>query len=1366
MLRAAISCWLLVASASAAGSYVITAPQTAQRGSDFVVTVLILNATNVRVVATLQEQTFIDGVKVTPIVNASGTFSSGRPGRLVLADPNGNKIKVESNVTSESSVIEDSLQLSDQPVFGTWTIELNLQEVKEITSQTFEVSQYELPTFEVIVETQPYALIGDELLTGKVTAKYTFGQLVQGFVELQVGPNRGPDTCGNVPRSTQIGFEINGNASFSIPREDINQVVPLFDGAEVRITAFVKEEATGVRLNGSTVVTFRQSRYQVKFTDNTANVFKPGLQYNAFIQVTTPDNKPPTDTNITLSVYTSVDYQQTVPDQALYNVAQFSGTYGLPGQNITVPPSGLVSVNITIPSNATRINIKATVNSVQATKTVEKMYSPSNNYIQLSLDDTNIKAGTTVTVRVTATEPIDKLYYKVLARGSEAVSGVVKAKGRSSLSFPLAVSTAFAPTSYLLVYYTRGLEEIVADNLAFLVDGLFNNTVTVAFNKNETQPNQEVVLLATASPGSNIYILAVDKSVQLVKTGNDITREKVSTAVKQFSDGQSPTDPEFPLSSSATYVRDVFAIAQQQLITDVETPFPQQFRYQYARSDWGAPQPLVANMDAVYFSAPAPPSRLLFKQSELKEVDRVRQYFPEVWAWSALLSCDNGTASFAVTTPDSITSWSANAFATHPTAGLGVAAYPANLTVFKPFFVTYTLPTEVVRGEQLVLRPVVFNFLGRDLEVVVVTLTASSKFQSVEVRRDGSQRLLTGDQVQRIRVNSGDQGVANFPIVFNEIGVVEIEIKAQSSSAADGIRRFIVVKSEGAPVRFNYPQFINLNGETYSNSTVFSLPPSAVNGSDRARIKATGDVIGFSLNSLVSLVELPTGCGEQSMVKTAPNLYIAQYLQTTGQFTGQWRAEIIKYLEAGYQRQLSYQRVDGGFSAFGNSDQTGSTWLTAYVVRVFVDVRTFVYVDPTFLLKGTDWLVDRQNLDGSFNEFGKLLDTSIQGAGTGSALTSFVLLALLKMQSLARTDCVVDFDCPRVSRWGNATSNAIRNLERLVDSNSITDQFSLALASYALAEANSSRAVTVFGRLEALARNEGGLRFWADNSTVAPGQTSQFDIWRPPRVQSRPINVLISGYAVLTYVALNRIQDALPSVLWLTTQRNPSGGFVSSQDTSVALQALAAYATETTDADTNINIKVSNGATALAEFNITSQNALQQQIRELSRAPSRADVVATGTGLVFLEVVILFNTNKPLSTPSFEVSTVLIDDNLNSFNLLICTRWLWSRESGMVVQTISVPSGFSPDMESLGNIAGLRRTERRGNTVNVYFDRIGTTSVCYSIRMTRTDKVVKIRENYIITSAYYNPSDQTVSFWQPERLAKSTACEVCLECCP
>jgi len=35
----------------------------------------------------------------------------------------------------------------------------------------------------------------------------------------------------------------------------------------------------------------------------------------------------------------------------------------------------------------------------------------------------------------------------------------------------------------------------------------------------------------------------------------------------------------------------------------------------------------------------------------------------------------------------------------------------------------------------------------------------------------------------------------------------------------------------------------------------------------------------------------------------------------------------------GYQRELTYQRSDGSFSAFGNSDPAGSIWL---VVLVFL----------------------------------------------------------------------------------------------------------------------------------------------------------------------------------------------------------------------------------------------------------------------------------------------------------------------------------------------------------------------------------------------------------------------------------------------
>lgn len=63
--------------------------------------------------------------------------------------------------------------------------------------------------------------------------------------------------------------------------------------------------------------------------------------------------------------------------------------------------------------------------------------------------------------------------------------------------------------------------------------------------------------------------------------------------------------------------------------------------------------------------------------------------------------------------------------------------------------------------------------------------------------------------------------------------------------------------------------------------------------------------------------------------------------------------------------------------------------------------------------------------------------------------------------------------CWRDSRWANATANSLKNLEDLVDSNSINDQFSLAVVSYALTQANSSRADIALAKLEKYSRKEG-----------------------------------------------------------------------------------------------------------------------------------------------------------------------------------------------------------------------------------------------------------------------------------------------------
>ena len=75
----------------------------------------------------------------------------------------------------------------------------------------------------------------------------------------------------------------------------------------------------------------------------------------------------------------------------------------------------------------------------------------------------------------------------------------------------------------------------------------------------------------------------------------------------------------------------------------------------------------------------------------------------------------------------------------------------------------------------------------------------------------------------------------------------------------------------------------------------------------------------------------------------------------------------------GYQRELTYQRKDGSFSAFGQSDPSGSMWLTAFVAKSFQQARAFIYVDEATIYKAVDWMITRQNRDGSFPEPGRVI---------------------------------------------------------------------------------------------------------------------------------------------------------------------------------------------------------------------------------------------------------------------------------------------------------------------------------------------------------------------------------------------------------
>jgi CD109 antigen len=69
----------------------------------------------------------------------------------------------------------------------------------------------------------------------------------------------------------------------------------------------------------------------------------------------------------------------------------------------------------------------------------------------------------------------------------------------------------------------------------------------------------------------------------------------------------------------------------------------------------------------------------------------------------------------------------------------------------------------------------------------------------------------------------------------------------------------------------------------------------------------SGDIMGPILSNIENLIRMPYGCGEQNMLNFVPNIVVLRYLKATQRASSQLENKAIKYMEAGYQRELNYK---------------------------------------------------------------------------------------------------------------------------------------------------------------------------------------------------------------------------------------------------------------------------------------------------------------------------------------------------------------------------------------------------------------------------------------------------------------------------
>nr|UCK81477.1 CD109 antigen-like protein [Arenicola marina] len=1354
------------------------------------------------------------------------------PMNISIYDKQGNKLKqwLNQENAENNGVVGKELPLSEQPPLGDWLIKVSINEM-EIT-KTFAVEEYVLPKYEVTVDLPSFILSSTENVKGKVTAKYTYGQPVRGtaLIRLSMEPYSWEVRGGNATIEPELvdgkaEFEVPMSVLTALvpsSRYQWANTDPLrtMIHREFLFEVNVTETLTDKVMSKNATLPVKPQKYNVEIMDITPESYKPGLAYTGYIQVAQADGTPPVPSDLMYPNGTALPCIITINMQQPRNYSPPYESYGLymPAKTIvqmqTVPPSGLFSFSFVIDDEATGVDYNVRFRDFSVYRYIQKFKSRDEAGIQVSLMNSQgtIQVGELLTLGLKATQPTEHVFIELLSKGVMVQADMVSSENGPSQEHSYMVQMTsdlaqlLAPNGRVVVWYVTENGEVISDSLDFTVEGAFSNDVSLSFSTNETRPGTSVSLTVNAHRNSYVGVLAVDQSVLLLKGGNDITQDQVLEDLRSY-DSNGQHDMYYPMARGGMIDKrrkrclcswwprynggmdsmEVFENAGVIVMTDAhlyQDPPPNYHYYDYNDGGImeGAPGMGGGMEEDEAAMAPMPPANAGDRAPQagapgpggdgdenkatggggLQAVGRIRTAFPETWLWSDARAGEDGTVTIDTTAPDTITSWVASAFAVSTDKGLGVADMTSKLTVFKPFFITLNLPYSVIRGEEFGLQALVFNYLHEELEVLV-TLEMSDEFK---VKQPNAVEAVFAEVKATIRVPPGDGKSVKFWIVPQNLGNIAIQIKAQSTVAADGLKRMLLVEPEGMPQEYTSNVFIDLSesdgSATFTKWVETTRPDDLVPGSARITAMAIGDVMGPSISGLDNLIRMPYGCGEQNMLNFAPNIFIMQYLTATGQLNEELRTKATTYMEKGYQRELTYQHRDGSFSAFGDRDPSGSLWLTAFVVKSFYQARDWISPEPSKMIQAVEWMIENQAADGHMAEppNGRVIHTEMQGGSSkGVSLTAYALITMLELREMPGLD---------YSGLEAGISKAVMYLEEML-ADVATESYTLSIVSYALALAESDSTTTAVDYLNNLAIQKDGEMHWTKTGQDDEDhEDGDWRVWRPPTRQAKSTDIEMTSYALMTYTRLGMVSDGIPVMKWLVAQRNALGGFASTQDTVMALQALAAYATHVSaPGSLELDVQLLIGAQTYNFERLSHVNAVVLQMKQLPvEGTDFVRVFATGKGFGMVQINVRYNVMEVPEPPAMnlDVSSDAVDGKVK---VTTCGWWTADESSGMVVFTVRPLTGYQlTNMEEQkGRVKGLKRVEETDEHAVFYLDELTGERLCLELEYEKTLEVANLQQARVEATSYYKPDQKKTNFYLPAMLQSQTMCDACADCC-
>ena len=244
-----------------------------------------------------------------------------------------------------------------------------------------------------------------------------------------------------------------------------------------------------------------------------------------------------------------------------------------------------------------------------------------------------------------------------------------------------------------------------------------------------------------------------------------------------------------------------------------------------------------------------------------------------------------------------------------------------------------------------------------------------------------------GETTASVALAAGEVRSVRFPVRVEEVGSQTLTVHATGSSAADAVARSVRVVPDGLAV----PLAQSGSLATGSQSLDVSFPANAVAGSQQLYLDVFPAFLSQAVSGLDSMLQVPSGCFEQTTSTTWPNVLVTHYMEQTGQITPEIQLKAESLISAGYQRLLTFEHQGGGFSWFGEQDPAPFLSVTAFGLMEFADMASVQEVDAAMLQRTQSWLAAQQTADGSWDgdqsEFFTFQTSSLRN-------TAFVVWAL------------------------------------------------------------------------------------------------------------------------------------------------------------------------------------------------------------------------------------------------------------------------------------------------------------------------------------------------------------------------------------